>query len=324
MSEATADRKLPDLLRERLGDLDFWARWAVVVAFVIIMGIFGVISPQFLSVGNLIAISTAASIVIVLAVGQAFAVLTAGIDLSITANTVFSSVMLGFAVKQGWGIGVAVLLALVSGTALGLLNGFIVGKVRITDFIVTIAMLSVGTGLALLVSNAQPVSISNLFMIRLATGSIGPLTYLFLIALVVAGVAHVVLFHTKFGTHVLAIGGNSEAARNTGINVSRVKIAVYMIAGFTAGLAGIMLTARIGAAEPTVGTDLLLNVVASVVLGGVSLFGGRGNIVGPVFGALVLSALINGLTLTGVSVYYQPIALGTVVIMAAVLTRFRR
>jgi len=324
MSEATADRKLPGLLRERLRDLDFWARWAVIVAFVVIMVVFGVISPQFLSPGNLTAISTAAAIVIVLAVGQAFAVLTAGIDLSITANAVFSSVMLGFAVERGWGIALAILLALVSGTAVGLLNGFVIGKVRVTDFIVTIAMLSVATGLALLASNAQPVSVSNLFMIRLATGSIGPIKYLFLIALVVAVVAHVVLFHTKFGTHVLAVGGDSGAARNTGINVSRVKIAVYMIAGFTAGLGGVMLTARIGAAEPTVGTDLLLNVVASVVLGGVSLFGGRGNIVGPVFGALVLSALINGLTLTGVSVYYQPIALGVVVVMAAVLTRFRR
>ena len=130
-----------------------------------------------------------------------------------------------------------------------------------------------------------------------------------LVAAVVAIVAHIVLFHTRFGTHLLATGGDPEAARAMGINTDRVKIAAYTISGFLAGLASILLTARIGAAEPGANTTFLLNSVAAVVLGGVSLFGGRGNMIGPVVGALLLTALVNGLTLLGVSQFYQQLAL---------------
>ena len=132
------------------------------------------------------------------------------------------------------------------------------------------------------------------------------------------------MFHTGFGTHLLATGGDKEAARNMGVNVDRIKVAAYAISGFLAGVAGIMLTARVGSAEPAVNTEFLLNSVASVVLGGVSLFGGRGSIVGPVAGALLLTALLNGLTLLGVSEYWQPVAVGSVVILSAFLTRYQR
>jgi ribose transport system permease protein len=143
------------------------------------------------------------------------------------------------------------------------------------------------------------------------------------VAAVVAVLAHVVLFRTRFGTHVLAAGGSAEAATATGISVPRIKIAVYAIAGVLAGLAAILLVARVGAAEPASNTSFLLNYVAAVVLGGVSLAGGRGGVVGPVLGALLLTALANGLTLLGVSPFYQPVAVGVVVVLAALLTRFR-
>ena len=180
------------------------------------------------------------------------------------------------------------------------------------------------TGIALLVSGGQPVEVFDPFLLTLATGSIGPIGYLILLALVVAVVGHVLMFHTGFGTHLLATGGDKEAARNMGVNVDRIKVAAYAISGFLAGVAGIMLTARVGSAEPAVNTEFLLNSVASVVLGGVSLFGGRGSIVGPVAGALLLTALLNGLTLLGVSEYWQPVAVGSVVILSAFLTRYQR
>ena len=138
--------------------------------------------------------------------------------------------------------------------------------------------------------------------------------YSFLIAMALAVIAHVVLFHTRFGTYVLATGGNSEAAAATGVSTARIKIAVYIIAGLTAGIAAILLVARVGAAEPASNTSFLLNSVAAVVLGGVSLFGGRATIAGPVVGALLLTALVNGLTLLGVSQFYQPLSVGIVVV----------
>jgi ribose transport system permease protein len=132
------------------------------------------------------------------------------------------------------------------------------------------------------------------------------------------------LFHTRFGTHVLATGGNPEAATATGISTRRIKIAVYTISGLLAGVGAILLIARVGAAEPASNTAFLLNSVAAVVLGGVSLFGGRGTILGPGIGALLLTTLTNGLTLLGVSQFYQPLAVGVVVVLAALLTRFQR
>ena len=136
--------------------------------------------------------------------------------------------------------------------------------------------------------------------------------------------AHVVLFHTRLGVHVLAVGGSTEAARSTGVRTVRVKMTVYLISGLLAGLAAVLLVARVGAAEPASNTSFLLNSVAAVVLGGVSLFGGRATIIGPVVGALLLASLANGLTLLGVSQFYQPLAVGIVVVLAAFLTRFQK
>jgi ribose transport system permease protein len=168
------------------------------------------------------------------------------------------------------------------------------------------------------------VTVVNAFLLRLSTGGLWIFGWPVLIAAVLAVVAHVVLFTTRFGTHVLAAGGSPEAATATGISTGRIKIAVYTIAGLLAGLAAILLVARVGAAEPASNTSFLLNSVAAVVLGGVSLVGGRATITGPVIGALLLTALANGLTLVGVSQFYQPIAVGTVVVLAALLTRFQR
>jgi ribose transport system permease protein len=139
-----------------------------------------------------------------------------------------------------------------------------------------------------------------------------------LIAILVAIVAHIVLFHTRLGTHLLAVGGNREASDDMGINTARIKVVAYAVAGTLAGIGAVMAIARVGAAEPQASTTLLLNSVAAVVLGGVSLFGGRGSIVGPVVGALILQTLINGLTISNVPVYWQPIAVGSVVVLSAI------
>ncbi len=309
---------------ERVRDPGFWADWTAVVALVVLVIIFGIASPTFLSFGNIQAVLVAAAILVMLTVGQTYVIITAGIDLSVASALTLGSVVLGQAVSRGWNIAIACVLAVIAGTLVGLINGFIIAKGKITDFIVTLGTLSAAAGAALVLANGEPVTVTSNFLLRLATGSLGPIPYFVVVALVIAVIGHIVLFHTRFGTHLLATGGDPEAARAMGINTDRVKIAAYTISGFLAGLASILLTARIGAAEPAANTSYLLNSVAAVVLGGVSLFGGRGSMVGPVVGALLLTALVNGLTLLGVSQFYQQLAIGIVVVLAALLMRYQR
>lgn len=266
----------------------------------------------------------AAAILIILAVGQTFVVATGGIDLSVASIMTLGAVCFGQAYSHGWGLVLSSLLAVAVGTVAGLVNGVVIARGKITDFIVTLGMLSAASGAALIFADGKPVTIIDTFLLQLSTGGIGIFGWTVIIAAVVALVAHGFLFWTRFGTHVLATGGSREAATATGINTARIKIAVYAVSGLLAGLAAILLIARVGAAEPASNTSFLLNSVAAVVLGGVSLLGGRGTITGPVIGALLLTALTNGLTLLGVSQFYQPLAVGFVVVLAALLTRFQR
>jgi ribose/xylose/arabinose/galactoside ABC-type transport system permease subunit len=300
----------------------FWANWTVVIALAVLVAVFGSLSDVFLTSGNISSVLDAASILAVLSVGQTLVVATAGIDLSIAAAVTLAAVGLGQAVQHGWGLGLGCAVGVALAGAVGLANGIVVGKGRITDFVVTLGAFGVASGAALVISNGEPVQIFSDPLLKFATGSLGPVHYTVLLALVVALLGHALLFYTPFGTHVLAIGGSPEAARAMGIHPARIKLLVYLISGLLAGVAGIMLVARIGSAQPTVDTSYLLNSVAAVVLGGVSLFGGRGTILGPVTGAVLLTALVNGLTLENVAVFYQPIAVGLVVVGSALLMRY--
>jgi putative xylitol transport system permease protein len=298
------------------------ATWAAPIALVLLAIVFQVLNPTFLSLGNLTSMLTSSAILIVLAIGQTFVVATAGIDLSIASAMTLAAVIFGIAFDAG--LLAAVAAAVVTGLLVGLVNGLIISRGRITDFIVTLGMLSAASGMALIFADGKPKTIISAPLLKLSTGTVWIFGYSFLIAIALAAVAHVVLFHTRFGTYVLATGGNSEAAAATGVSTARIKTAVYIIAGLTAGIAAILLVARVGAAEPASNTSFLLNSVAAVVLGGVSLFGGRATIAGPVVGALLLTGLVNGLTLLGVSQFYQPLSVGVVVVAAAFLTRFQK
>jgi ribose transport system permease protein len=324
MTTATVPKSATRTWTTRIKDVSFWAEWAAAVGLVLLVVIFQILNPTFLSSGNIASMLVAAAILVILSVGQTFVVATGGIDLSVASVMTLGAVSFGQAYSHGWGLGWSCLLAVVVGLAAGLINGFVIAKGKITDFIVTLGMLSAAAGAALIFSDGKPVTIINTFLLRLSTGGIGIFGWTVIIAAVVAVIAHGFLFWTRFGTHVLATGGSREAANATGINTAHVKIAVYAIAGLLAGLAAILLIARVGAAEPASNTSFLLNSVAAVVLGGVSLLGGRATVTGPVIGALLLTALTNGLTLLGVSQFYQPLAVGFVVVLAALLTRFQK
>jgi ribose transport system permease protein len=317
---ATADRPR---LGERLAAAP-WPELAAPAALLLLVVVFGAADSTFLTTGNIEAILQASAILVVLAVAQTFVVATAGIDLSVASTMTLGAVVLGQVYSSGAGIGWAILAGVAAATAVGLVNGAIVAKGGITDFIVTLGTLSAASGLALILADGKPQPVLSKFMLDLSASGIGIISWSVLVAAVVAVTAHVVLFRTRLGVHLLAVGGSTDAARSTGVRNVRVKMSVYLISGLLAGLAAVLLVARVGAAEPASNTSFLLNSVAAVVLGGVSLFGGRATIIGPVVGALLLASLVNGLTLLGVSQFYQPLAVGIVVVLAAFLTRFQK
>ncbi len=308
----------------KLRDPSFWGDNAAVIGLIVIGTIFSVLTPYFLTWGNISDLLVSASILLVLATAQQFAIVTGGIDLSIAGNLPWAAVVFGLAYNGGLGMGVAIVAAILAGTAVGVVNGLIIAKLKVNDFIATLGMLGVMNGVALIASDGQSFSVSSPFLQSLALGSIGPVRYFYLIALLIAVGAHLVFTHTPFGMHVLATGGNRDAARNMGIPVDRMRIAVYVIDGALVGLAAVLLVARTGGSDPSLQTSELLTSIASVVLGGSSLFGGRAAILGTVAGALVLTTLLNGFTLLQVSEFYQPIAVGIVVIAAAVLSRLQK
>ena len=308
----------------KLRDPGFWGDNAALIGLIAIGAVFSVLTPYFLTWANISDLLVSASILLVLAIAQQFTIVTGGIDLSVASNLPWAAVVFGLTYNAGYGMPAAIGAALLAGLAVGLVNGLIIAKLRINDFIATLGMLGVMNGVGLMVSGGQSFSVNSAFLQSLALGEIGPIRYFYLIAILVAVFAYLVFAFTPFGTHALATGGNRDAARNMGIATDRVRIGVYAIGGTLVGLAAILLVARTGGADPSMQTSQLLTCIASVVLGGSSLFGGRAAILGTFAGALVLTTLLNGFTLLQVSEYYQPIAVGVVVIAAAVLGRLQR
>jgi len=300
----------------------FWANWTVVLALLVALIVFWILSPDtFLTPYNISTILTASAVPAILVIGQAFVVMTAGIDLSNAAIVTLSAVSFGAMFAAGQPLVLCILVAVVMGFVAGSINGIVIAQFKINDFIVTLGMLSLAQGVALVISNATPVQVISEPLATFALGKVGVVPYIMIVAVALLIIAQVVLTQTRFGTHVLATGGNSETARAMGVRTKAMKISVYAISGVTAGIASIVLIARIGAAEPSMNTSLLLNSVAAVVLGGVSLFGGRGNIVGPFVGAILLTMILNGLIVAGVPQYYQFIAIGVIVMVSAILVR---
>ncbi len=322
---ATTDRPRRDNPTiERLKSLEFWSEQAAIIGLLIAVVVFSILSSTFLTGANISDLLVSAAILVLLAIGQQFVVAVAGIDLSLGATLPLGACVIGLTVAtHGWSLGPGMAAAVVVCTAVGIVNGTIIAKVDVSDFIVTLGTFGVVNGLALISVDGTSVAVNSTFLQDLALNSFLGIRWFVWIGLVVAVVAHLAIFRTRFGLGLLATGGDRAAARSMGIRVDRRRIAAYAISGALAGLAAILLVARTGSADPALQTNLLLSSIAAVVLGGSSLFGGKASIVGTIAGALLLTALINGFTLLEISEYYQPIAVGLVVISAAVLSRFQ-
>ena len=209
-----SDSNLISNLRVKFKDPFFWSDWLVVVAFIAVIAFFGIIAPaEFLTLWNLNNILVAASIPTIIVVGQTFTVLTAGIDLSVSSTMTFGAVSFGLAFTNGWSLWKCCLVSITAGAFVGLLNGLIIAKRKINDFIVTLGMLSVASGAALVLSDGKPRQIISESLSTLAINDKANIPYLMMVAFVIVLIGHFTLFHTKFGTHVLATGGDPDAAR---------------------------------------------------------------------------------------------------------------
>lgn len=319
----TAGQGSPSSPGSRLSEVS-WPELASTLGLIVMAIFFAAINPGYLSEGNVSAILQASAILIVLTIGQTFVIATGGIDLAVASTMTLAAIVLGEFYAAGWNIWAAAAAGLAAAMLVGILNGLIISKGGITDFIVTLGTLSAASGLALIIADGQKTTIVEPVLLKLSVNGIWIFSWSVLIAIALAVLAHVVLFHSRFGLHVLAIGGSEESSRSVGIRTWMVKTGVYVISAGLAGIAALLLVARVGAAEPAANTSFLLNSVAAVVLGGVSLFGGRATIAGPVVGALLLTALVNGLTRVGLSEFYQPLTVGIVVVLAAFITRFNK
>ena len=277
------------------------------------------LTPYFLTVSNLLNIAEQATIIAIIAVGMTFVIITGGIDLSVGSLLAFSGVVMASALQRGLPLPLALTVGLGTGLVCGLTSGLLITVGRLPPFIATLGMMSVARGGALMFTDGRPISGFAETFRSLATGEILRVPTPVIIMLVVYAVAYFVLRRTKLGRYTYAIGGNEEAALLSGINVKLYKTLVYGIAGLLSGLAAILLTARLNSAQPIAGINYELDAIAATVIGGTSLLGGEGTVIGTLIGALIMAVLRNGLNLLGVSSFIQQIVIGAVIIVAVLI-----
>ena len=289
-------------------------RNGLIIFFGLLLVVCAFIRPEFLSEANIRNILLSASVIGILAIGQTIVMLTGGFDLSVARTAVVAGMVL--ALTAGLGMPIALLLAALSAVAVGFVNGILIAKARVNPFVVTLGMLTILTSVALLVNNGGSVSALPKWLTDLTAGVTFGVPTIVIWFIVIAIVAHVVLAHTRFGRHIYAVGGNLEASRLAGIKVNKVLTTAYIACAASAGIAGILLTARLQTASPVALPGAELDAIAAVIIGGTRLGGGFGSIPRTIIGVLILSALSSGLVLFGVAAYWQGLVKGAVIILA--------
>jgi ribose transport system permease protein len=312
-STSASGRRLGDLFRVVPGPL---------IGLIVIFVVMSILSPYFLTPRNLLNIITQVADIGIMAVGEALVILIAGIDLSVGSTLAVSMMTMAWLFKiQGWPFTGALLIGLLVGALVGLINGLLSTYARIQPFVATLATMSAGAGLALFITDGNPVTEFPAWFLTLTSANVlgFPLEGLILIAVYL--IAAFWLNFRPSGRALYAIGGNEEVARLSGIAVRSLKVRVYVISGLLAAVAGLLVTSRLDSAAPTAGTADLLNVIAVVVIGGASLAGGSGGMLGTFVGLLIIGTLNNGMSLLNVSPNLQPVVIGIAIIVAVLLDR---
>lgn len=311
--------------RSALANLGYWWDKVGIFAVLILLCAFmAVMAPSFLSIDNGLNVARSVSINAILAAGMTMIIITAGIDLSVGSILAVSGVAGVLLFVSGTPSVLAVLGGILVGAFAGFINGAFVAWLALPAFIVTLGSMTYLRGIAYSLLEGQPLIASDLGYRGIGNGAIAGIPTPVVVMVIVYVVFWFILERTTFGRHVYAVGGNIEAARLAGINVKRVLAMVYTLAGAAAGLAGIIFSARVLSAQPTAGESYELDAIAAVVLGGTSLMGGRGRILGTLVGALIIGVLSNGLVLMNVPFFYQLIVKGLVIVLAVAIDSLRR
>ena len=311
---------------------DHFGKLQSLIALFILCVVFALLSDKFFTVANGLNVMRQISVNICIAVGMTLIILTAGIDLSVgsmlalcgalTAGLLKNGIVIHqFNLIIGFTILGAILAGIIAGALLGFFNGFVITKFKVPPFVATLAMLTIARGFTMLYTNGFPISSFGDSFTFIGAGWLLGLPVPVWIAAAIVIAAIIVTKKIKLGRYIYAIGGNESAAKLSGININRVKIKVYTIAGALAAVGGIIVTARLDSAQPNAGTGYELDAIAAVVIGGTSLSGGRGSIWGTVLGAIIIGVLNNGLVLLDVSPFWQQVVKGSVILLAVIIDK---
>ena len=296
----------------------------LLLLILLVMGIvLSFLSPYFLTWSNFYNILDQTSVDIILAIGMAFVISSGGIDLSIGSVLAYSGIMMAFAMKAGIPVPLAVALGILAGMFIGLCNGLLISRLHLNPLVTTLGFMSIARGFALILTNSSPIfGFPNAFKF-IGSGRVGPVNVPIIIALVIVIISYILLNKTKWGYYTLALGGNEEALRRAGVATHKYRTSIYIFCAMMAAIAGMITVARLNSADPLAGWMVEKDAIAAVVLGGTSLSGGRGSIVGAVLACFVLGMLDNGLILMAIPAYYQKLFCGLIIIIALVATELR-
>lgn len=289
----------------------------IVIALIVLIAALGFASPRFLSLGNLTDITRQAVFVAIIAFGATLVIAMRGIDLSVGSTLALTGLIAADLMNRGFNPYMAVGASLAAGALIGVVNGVLVAKVKIADFIVTMAMMVMTRGLIMVYTEGIPVTgLSNPTFQVFGQGFVWLVPMPVLITILTFSAIYFLLYQTRFGRYTLSIGSNPEAARLVGIRIDRIKIAVYALTGFLAALSGVLLTSRLEAAMPEAGEGYELDVIAAVVMGGTSLAGGKASLLGTAAGAILMAVVRNGLNILNVNTFWHQVVIGAIILMA--------
>lgn len=326
---------MSEQIKKKNNVIGFLTKNMILVGFIVLCVVLGILSSNFFTVSNWLNILTQVSVIGIIAVGMTFVIITGGIDLSVGSILAFAAIVSGMMLRGSYSIPVVIIVCLVLGTAWGFFNGFFITKFKVPAFIVTLATMSIARGFTMVVSDgknqalsisksANPTLFNKLSSFLKIGDKIGPIPVPIIIMIIILAIGYYILKYTTFGRNLYAVGGNREACKFSGINVSRIETLAYTITGFLCGLAGIVLNARLGAALPTAGSGYEMDAIGGVVIGGASLAGGEGSIFGTLLGVLIVGVLNNGMNLLNINPFYQQVVKGLVILIAVLVDQIKK
>lgn len=321
------EKKTDTFVKKMGGRVLAWFRQniGILIGLAALMAIVSLFSESFFTASNMWNILRQISTNALLAFGMTFVILIGGIDLSVGPLLAFSGVFAAYVMGAlGWPIWAAIAGSIILSSMVGMLNGVIVTKTGIAPFVVTLSVQQIFRGFAMLLANGAPIRIRDQAFINIGTTYIGPVAFPVIYMVVIMALCYVVLNKTQFGRHIYALGGNKTAARFAGIRTQRIEVMVYALSGFLAGVAGIVLAARMTAGVPATGDGYECDAIAAVVLGGASFTGGIGTIGGTLIGAIIIGVLNNGLNMLNVASFWQYVAKGVVILLAVMVDVLRK